>query len=173
MLAQELVQHRGHLFYLLEQNDAQQQKEAQEPVIVGNDNSNLVTIESVENKDDNHHIRNFIIGTACGIVVGIVAYKISHDIIMPHVIAPEATDQKTSFYGIKVFIRDKEGEVAHEIQVPDDFMLDNSLEKRADFFKWIKETYKNSYECKYTEFTKKDGFLSGKSTNLVINPHNK
>jgi hypothetical protein len=132
------------VFRLLEQNDAQQQKETQEPVIVENDNSNLITIDNAENKDNSHHIRNLIIGAACGVVVGVLAYKISDNILVPHLV-----DQETHFCEIKLFIRDSKGGKLHEVPVPDNFMLDSSTESFRNFLNWIKETYKDSYEYHY------------------------
>jgi hypothetical protein len=139
----------GIVIRLLEQNDAQQQKEAQEPVIVENDNSDLVTIDNTENKDNNHHIRNLIIGAACGIVVGVITYKISHDVIMPHFITPKAPDQKINSLKIWLFIKDEKGGEAREVEVPKEFMLNNSLENLNNFLKWAKEKYPDSYSRQY------------------------
>jgi hypothetical protein len=140
------------IFLLLERYDAQQQKETQEPVIVENDNSNLITIDNAENKDNNHHIRNLIIGAACGVVVGVVVYKISHDVIMPHFITPDAPDQKTNFCKIEIWVRHEKGGAIHEIAVPNELMLP------CDFIavrEWIKKNHPDLSAFDYIEL--KDG----------------
>jgi len=150
----------GLVFYALEQNDKS--------------DNDILSADSAKNEENNHFVRNLIIGSVCGVIVGALVYKISHDVVAPRII-----DQETRFCEIKLFIRDsKDGEL-HEVPVPDNFMLDDSPENFNKFLKWIKETYKNSYEYEYQKkdtvqknaFFEKSSFSSNLSGRATLNPN--
>lgn len=161
----------GLVFYALEQNHSQQQKDSLMHD-VENNNGDTPIVDQIENKNENHMVRNLIIGSVCGVVIGAFVYKITHDMVAPHVI-----DQEIHFCTINLFIRDFKDGLFREVPIPDDFMLDESPENFDKFLKWIRATYKNSYEYKYENkttvqtktFLKESSHANKRSGNKIIN----